>query len=376
VREGAVVRRLAEAVPTMTADLDALVSVESPSADVAATESCARVTEELAERLLGERPLWVRRDGRPHLLWRFGGPTRVLLLGHLDTVWPLGTSARWPFATAGDTATGPGCFDMKAGVVQLLWSLSCLDDLDGVTVLLTTDEEIGSPTSRTLIEDSARGAEATLVLEPSVDGALKTARKGISHYRLMVTGQAAHAGLEPHKGANAAVELAHQVLAVTETARAERGTTVTPTVLSAGSATNTVPAAAEAYVDVRVADATEQDRVDTALRSLVPRLAGTRVAVEGGANRPPMDQRNAHDLLHRARAVADRIGMPQLRGMAVGGASDGNFTAALGVPTLDGLGAVGDGAHAEGEHVRLAAMGERASLVALLVADLLGTPSS
>jgi len=373
--EGAVVvGRLADALPSMSSMLADLVNAESPSADQDATNACARVLERQVRDVLSADAEWLERDGRAHLRWHFGGPTRVLLLGHLDTVWPVGTLERWPFRVEGQTATGPGCFDMKAGLVQGLWALAQLRDLAGVTLLVTTDEEVGSPTSRGLVEESAREARAVLVLEPSAEGALKIARKGISHYRVQVTGRAAHAGLEPWKGANAGLELAHQLLAIEQLGRADAGTTVTPTTLTAGTTANTVPASAEAFVDVRVVDAAEQVRVDTDIRRLAPRLPGTSVAISGGLNRPPMQRAATTQLFALAEAAAARAGLPALHGVEVGGGSDGNFTAGLGVPTLDGLGAVGAGAHAEGEHVLLDAMPSRAALVALLTEQLLGDP--
>ena len=212
------VRELAGRVPEMLEALEALVVVESPSSSPEACAACADVVDELGERSLGARAERHVVDGRTHLRWRFGAP-RILLIGHLDTVWPLGTLARWPFAHANELATGPGVLDMKAGVIQLLFALSALDDLDGVAVLLTTDEELGSPTSGALIDETATGLAAALVLEPSAHGALKTERKGVSVFRLTVTGRAAHAGLAPASGANAAVELAHQLLAVAELER-------------------------------------------------------------------------------------------------------------------------------------------------------------
>jgi glutamate carboxypeptidase len=351
--------------------LAALVAAESPSDAPAAVAGCARIVADAAVDLIGEHPETVEVDGRTHLRWRFGGPTRVVLVGHLDTVWPLGTTKRWPFSVTDGQATGPGAFDMKAGVVQLLHALARLDDLDGVAVLLTGDEEIGSPSSRALIEETAAGARAALVLEPSAGDALKTARKGVSNYQVTVHGRAAHAGLEPEKGANATVEMAFAVLAVHALAQPLLGTTVTPTVLRSGTATNVVPAEAELQVDVRTATPEEQARVDIAVRRLIAAVPGTTIKVSGGPNRPPLPATSSAGLFERAQRIADRLGQSPLRGIEVGGGSDGNFTAALGVPTLDGLGAVGGGAHAEGEHVVLAAMPDRVALVAGLVTDLL-----
>jgi len=352
-------------------ELEALVACESPSADDAATEAAARLVDDLLLEHLGSRGSWIADGGRGHLLWSGGGPTKVLLVGHVDTVWPFGTTARWPFSVVDGRASGPGAFDMKAGLVQGIWALRELDDLTDVSFLVTTDEEVGSPTSRTLIEQTAAGARAALILEPSADAALKSARKGVSMYELVVHGRAAHAGLEPERGANAAVELAHQVLAVLEVADLALGTTVTPTVLSAGTTTNTVPASARVAIDVRAAEPAEQQRVDEALRSLVARTPGTALELRGGPNRPPLPSSSSAELVLRARRIAAELQLPPLADVAVGGGSDGNFTAGIGVPTLDGLGAVGAGAHAEGEHVLVEAMPQRAALVTGLVRELL-----
>lgn len=361
--------------PELLAATGALVEVESPSADLAAVARGAERVAELGERVLGAAPERLAGGAWPALRWRFGTP-RVLLLAHLDTVWPLGTLARWPFRVEGDRATGPGVFDMKAGLVQGLFAVAALPSREGVELLVTADEELGSPGSRVLVEGAARGLEAVLVLEPSAGGALKVGRKGVATYALGVQGRAAHAGLEPERGANALVELAGAVLAAAALARPERGTTVTPTVAAAGSATNVVPAAARADLDVRVADAAEQERVDAALAALAagPRgVPGTRLTVAGGQNRPPLHPSAAAVLFARARSLGEALGLGPLTGVSVGGGSDGNFTAALGTPTLDGLGAVGAGAHAEGEHVMVGALAERAALVAALVTDLLAT---
>jgi glutamate carboxypeptidase len=305
-----------------------------------------------------------------HLVWRFGRP-RVLLLGHYDTVWPVGTLARWPFEVDGDRLTGPGVFDMKAGIVQLFAAAQSLDSLDGVAVVLTSDEEVGSGTSQELVEDVARGARAALVLEPSADGAVKIARKGVGMFRLEVAGRAAHAGLEPEKGVNATVEAARQVMAVVELARPEIGTTVTPTVLRSGTTSNTVPAHAAVSVDVRVATAAEMERVAAGLQSLTPVLPGADVKCVTESLRLPLEAAMSAELFARARRHARDLGLGEISGVAVGGGSDGNLTAAIGTPTLDGLGAVGGNAHAEGEWVSSAAMPQRAALVGALVRDLL-----
>lgn len=364
------IARMRAALPAMLADIEALVTCESPSADLAAVARSADVVARVGSRRLGVAPERIVLDGRTHLRWRLGdGSPRVLLLGHHDTVWPLGSLVTHPFTVDGDVLRGPGCFDMKAGVVMAIHAAAHL--ADAVTILITGDEEIGSPSSRALIEEEATGRLAALVLEASSDGgALKTERKGVSLYQVRAVGRAAHAGLEPHRGVNATIELAHQILAVSALADSERGTTVTPTLLSAGTATNTVPAAGEFAVDVRVRDGREQARVDAAIRALTPVLPQSRLEVTGGPNRPPLHAAASAALFGRAAAVAAELGLPALAAGSVGGASDGNFTAGVGTPTLDGLGAVGAGAHADHEHVLVAELPRRTALLAALIADL------
>ncbi|MFD7069975.1 M20 family metallopeptidase [Streptomyces sp. NPDC059913] len=371
------VTALEAGLPGLLADIGELVRTESPSEDLASVADCARVVAGLGTRLTGTAPEWVDGSGRPALRWRFGSGDRVLLLGHFDTVWPVGSLARHPFEVAGGRLTGPGCFDMKAGVVQLFHALSVLDGLDGVSVLLTGDEEIGAPTSRALVEDEARRTGAVLVLEASEGGALKTARKGMSGYELTVAGRAAHAGLEPGKGVNTTTELAHQVLALSALADPAAGTTVTPTVAASGTTRNTVPDTARLMVDVRVATAAEQDRVDRAVRGLAPVLDGASLTFSGGPDRPPLPTSASAGLFELARGHYAELGLGTLRGVAVGGASDGNLTAGVGTPTLDGLGAVGGGAHADDEHVVVAELPRRTALVARLVDSLLrGAPAA
>lgn len=353
----------------MTDVLAELVRVESPSSDIAATARCAEVVSRLGGQLLGSAPETIQVDGAVHLRWAFGEP-RVLLLGHLDTVWPLGTLAELPFAVDGGRATGPGVFDMKGGLVVLFYALAALDGLDGVRVLLTSDEEIGSAKSEALILELARAVNAALVLEPPVDGALKLARKGISQYTLVAHGRAAHAGLDPELGVNATVELAAQVPHVLALVDAALGTTVTPTVLSAGTTTNSVPAGGTLAIDVRAPTQAEQQRVDAGVRALTPHLPGARLEVRGGMDRPPMPRSASAELFNLAQACAEELGLGPLDGREVGGGSDGNLTAAAGTPTLDGLGVVGAGAHANGEHAEIASLPERAALVAMLTERL------
>lgn len=371
-------------IATMTArlaqildDIGELVTCESPSSDLAAVAASADVVARIGQRLTGQAPERITIDGRSHLRWRLGGAPaggapRVLLLAHHDTVWPLGSLATHPFSVTGGVLHGPGCFDMKTGLALALHAAAVLGAPAGVTILVTGDEEIGSPSSRALIEAEAAGCVAALVLEAAADGgAIKTERKGTSMYQIRVLGRAAHAGLDPEKGVNATIELAHQVLAIGGLADAARGTSVTPTAMSAGTTLNTVPAAGGLAVDVRMWDASEQERVDAGVRALTPVLHGAALEVSGGPNRPPLGSSASAGLFARAAEVAARLGLAPLTRAAVGGASDGNFTAGAGVPTLDGLGAVGGGAHADHEHVLVAELPARAALLAALIDDLL-----
>lgn len=373
----ALVERFVAALPAMLSDLEALVVCESPSADQEAVRRSAEIVAGQSERALGIAPETVVLDGCTHLRWRLGdGPRRVLLLGHHDTVWPIGSLERHPWSVTDGVIRGPGCFDMLTGLVQIFHVLAELrrigHDLDGVTVLVTGDEELGSPSSRTLIEAEASGCEAAFVLEASADGgAIKAGRKGASRYSVRVHGRAAHAGLEPQNGINATVELAHQVLAVAGLGDEAAQTSVTPTVVQAGTTRNTVPADGELFVDTRVLNLAEQDRVDAAMHALTPVLPGARLEVTGSPNRPPLERSASEDLFALAETVADRLGLDPLTAVTVGGASDGNFTAGIGVPTLDGLGAVGGGAHSDTEHVVVAAIPERTALLAGLVAEVL-----
>lgn len=368
----------AGALPAMLADVKRLVRCESPSADLEAVARSADLVAEIGAHRMGAEPDRIVLDGRSHLRWRWGsGPARVMLLGHHDTVWPIGTLQTHPHTIEDGVLRGPGCFDMKVGLVMAFHAVAALADRDGVIILVTGDEELGSPSSRELIEAEAAGCAAALVLEAAAEGgAVKTERKGVSLYRVALLGRASHAGLEPQAGINAGIELAHQVLAVAALSDDALGTSVTPTMSSAGTASNTVPARAELAVDVRVRNAEEQARVDAAMRALTPVLPGARLEVTGGPNRPPLEHSAASALFDRATAIARDLGLPELAQASVGGASDGNFTAGIGVPTLDGLGATGGGAHADDEHVLVAGVAARTALLAALTADLLGGRSS
>jgi glutamate carboxypeptidase len=368
-------------LPAILADIETLVRCESPSSVADAVSRSADLVAALGRHRLGAGPERIDIDGCAHLRWRFGPgpacPGGVLVLAHHDTVWPLGSLQTHPFSVRDGVLRGPGCFDMKAGLVMALHALAELASAGqygpgGVTLLVTGDEELGSPTSRGLIEAEAAGCRAALVLEASADGgALKTARKGVSLYEVRAVGRAAHAGLEPERGVNATVELAHQVLAVAGLADAALGTTVTPTALSSGTVSNTVPASGAFSVDVRMWDTTEQARVHAAMSSLLPVVPDAVLQVSGGPNRPPLAASSSQRLFALASSVAAELGLPPLTSAAVGGGSDGNYTAGVGTPTLDGLGAVGGGAHADHEHVLVDSLPGRAALLAALINTLL-----
>jgi len=302
---------------------------------------------------------------------------QILILGHLDTVYPLGTLAKMPFRVSGGRAWGPGTFDMKAGLVMALFAVDALKAA-GVrpgkrfVFLWTSDEEIGSTTSRRAIETEARRSDAALVLEPSFgrDGRLKTSRKGVGHAEIIVTGRAAHAGINPEDGVNAVHELALQIERLMKMNDPKRGITVQATVVAGGTVSNVVPAEARVEVDLRFTRLADAPALDRKLHSLRPILKGARLEVRGGVNRPPLERTAAvGELFQHAQSLMGELGLA-LGEAATGGGSDGNFTGAIGVPTLDGLGAVGDGAHAPHEHALIRKLPERAVLLAGLLATL------
>ncbi|WP_363316603.1 M20/M25/M40 family metallo-hydrolase [Brevibacterium sp.] len=371
-----------ESLATFLAQLRRLIECESPSSDPRALAASAALIAEVGEEITGIRPRVRTLEGYPHILFDVGtGPRRILLIGHHDTVWPRGTLARMPFSVEDGIIRGPGADDMKGGVLIALHAVAALlatageDLLDGVTVLITGDEELGSLTSRTLIEELSAGAEAVLVFESGGgSGEVKIARKGVAIYELEALGRAAHAGVEPEKGVNATVELAHQVLAASALGDAERGTTVVPAVMHSGTTTNTVPARGTLAIDSRAETTAEQERVDTALRALRAMDPRAELVLHGGINRPPLEEAAAAGLYARAREVAAALGHPELRRIRVGGGSDANFAAGVGAPTLDGLGTVGGGSHADDEHALVEWIPRRVELVAGLIASLLERP--
>ncbi len=352
----------------MLADLELLVNTESPSLDVPRLTVSALALAGVMERRLGSAPQIIDGPAGPHVHWSGGGTPKVLIVGHHDTVFPVGSCAARPFTVADGRATGPGIFDMKTGVVQAVHAVASLADRGGVEILITADEEVGSGTSRALLEERALACGNVLVCEASADGgALKTARKGTGGYEVIVHGKAAHAGLEPEKGINSLVAAAELILQINTFGDPATATTVTPTVASAGTADNVVPAQARIRVDVRVEQPGEAERLAAAFSSLTTSVPGATIEVRGGVDRPPMPSSASAALFPVAVAAGAAIGFGEVVGVGVGGGSDGNFTAAVGVPTLDGLGAVGGGAHADHEYVLIDTMVPRAQLLAAII---------
>lgn len=347
-----------------------LVRLESPSPDKARCDGCADEIATLFQQLVGGRlQRHVQPSAGDHLEITVGeGASPILVLCHHDTVWSAGTLQRMPFQIDGDRVTGPGCYDMKAGIVQTAFAIAATRARGPIVVLSTSDEEIGSATSRELIEARARDASAVLVLEPAATGGfIKTARKGVADYHLRIRGRAAHAGVEPEKGVSAIEELAHQVLRIKALADPSRGTTVNIGVVRGGTRSNVVAAEAEASIDIRLASQEEATRVETAMHALAPVLPGATVTAEGGMERPPMERtEGVARLAALAKAIAREMGF-DLQETSTGGGSDGNFTAAMGVPTLDGLGPDGGGAHADSEHLLISSWLQRTELLAHLL---------
>jgi glutamate carboxypeptidase len=379
----------AELAPTVRTELEPrrqemvdllgrLVRIESPSDDRAGLDRFADQLEALFGELGSiERLEPANAERGRHLRLTVNGTNaaaHAVALCHYDTVWSTGTLERIPFSVdAEGVARGPGCFDMKGGIVVLYFALQALRARGllprrRLQVLFTSDEEVGSPTSRSVIEQTANGAEVAYVLEsPLPGGTLKTARKGTGDYFVRIAGRAAHAGVEPQKGISATQELAHQILALHALNDYASGTTVNVGVVHAGTRPNVVAAEALAHVDVRVETLAEAARIDTAIRGLKPQLPGAILDIDGGLNRPPMERSPAMAALFtQAQQIAATMGV-ELREGSTGGGSDGNFTAAMGVPTLDGLGPEGEGAHAAHEHVLTESFPRRAALVAGLL---------
>lgn len=361
----------------MLEDLRALVEIESPSDDQAAVNRAVAWTAQKGERLAIKSQRFPQAEFGDHLQMRFGRKSHrrppLLLLGHLDTVWPLGTLRRMPFRIEQGRACGPGVLDMKAGVVMALYALQMLDQAGGmdreIILHLVSDEEVGSGTSRPLTEAAAEKMAAVLVLEPAqgLEGAAKTWRKGVGDYTVRVRGVAAHAGVDFDKGQSAIAELAEQIVRITAFTELERGLTVNVGTVRGGTRTNVIAAEAECGVDVRIRKLADAARIEKKMRSLKVSNKQCKLEIEGGINRPPMERSKAGLSLYAiARDIATELGFV-LKEEGTGGGSDGNFTAALGIPTLDGLGGVGEGAHAVHESILLEELPRRTALLAALL---------
>lgn len=352
----------------------ALCAIESPTTDKAAVDRCATELERHLRRLGGVVSRLPQQSAGDHLRAEFGsGADQVLVLGHFDTVWPVGQIARMPLERRDGRLHGPGVYDMKAGIaLGLLAVRAWLDTSPAdrrIVLLFTSDEETGSHTSRTLIEEEARRSRAALVLEPSLArGGVKTFRKGVGEFEIEVEGVPAHAGIEPGRGASAIHELFAHLAAFRGLESVDHGLSVNVGIVEGGTRGNVVAERARAVVDVRVSRTEDGARVERAVRAMKPRDPRTRVTIRGGINRPPLERTEGVGRLYAiARGVAAELGFDLPEG-GTGGASDGNFTGALGVPTLDGLGAIGAGAHALEEYVEVASLPARAALVAGLLA--------
>lgn len=363
----------------MLAVLRQFVVAESPSLEKAAADHCCGL---IAEE-------WWKRDARveriaqkhrgDHLRITYGPEKsppagQLLVLGHYDTVYSTGTLRKMPFRISGGRAYGPGAFDMKAGIVQALFALETLQRSNTsprkrLVFLWTSDEEIGSESSRKLLESEAHRSDAVFVLEPSFGprGLLKTARKGVGEAELIVQGRASHAGLAPEEGINAIHELAQQLVRIEKWNALRRGVTINAAIIEGGTRTNVIPERARAVLDLRALRMSDMRRLERRLHALRPIHTGARLEISGGFGRPPLERKVSAALFARARSLAKQMNL-SLGECTVGGGSDGNFTAALGVPTLDGLGAVGDGAHSSHEYVVINTMPARAALLAALLA--------
>jgi len=361
-------------LPGFLAELEELVAIETPTGDVAAAN---RAAEWLERRLapfgeIGRDPL--PGHGPLLRLRRPGSEHRVLLVGHSDTVWPVGS---WPelWRRSDGRVFGPGVYDMKGGLLFIVELLRWLDatgaDHPTLEIVINPDEEIGSVASGGLIRDAAARNDLVLVLEPSTsDGIVKLARKGSGEFQLTIHGRSAHQGVEPELGVNAAVEAAHQIMGLLALQDLDAGTTVGPNVLRAGSASNVVPDRAELRIDVRAWTADEQHRLDRGIAALRPVLEGSRLELSGGWNRPPMEVSPASlAVFEQARTIGARLGI-DLEWVRWGGSSDANLTAAVGTPTVDGLGPVGEGSHQRTESIEVEALPARMALFAELVASL------
>lgn len=359
--------------------LRTFVLAESPSLEKSSADRCCAIIAQ-AWRKLGprvERLAQQHRGDHLRVTWQLpkSRPAgQLLVLGHYDTVYATGTLASMPFRISAGKAYGPGAFDMKAGIVQALFALEALQQLQTplnkrIVFLWTSDEEIGSDSSRKLIETEARRSDAVFVLEPSFGprGLVKTARKGVGEAEIIVHGRASHAGLAPEEGVNAVHELAQQVTRLQQWNNLRRGISVNADVIEGGTRVNVIAERARAVVDLRALRLADMRQLEKRLRALRPLTRGARLEIHGGFNRAPMERKVSAALFARAKSLASQMGL-SVGECVAGGGSDGNLTAALGIPTLDGLGAVGDGAHSAHEHIIAKTMPQRAALLAALLA--------
>jgi glutamate carboxypeptidase len=361
----------------MLEDLRRFVEMETPSMDKRLLDAFAEFLADYAGAVGGRAEILPTEGSGDNVRVRWGrenGEPPLFLLGHFDTVWAQGTLEKMPFRVVDGVATGPGVFDMKCGLVQGFWAVRALREVEGierpVVFLCNSDEEVGSPNSRALIEGEARGAHAVLVLEPSLEGALKTARKGVGRFRIRIEGRPSHAGLNPEAGISAIEEMARLVLELHPHTDFETGTTVNVGVIKGGTRYNVVAAEASAEVDVRAVTVAEAERIEEIIYTLRPHHPEAVVSVEGGQIWPPMERtEKTEELFEHARLLACEMGFDLKEGLA-GGASDGCLCAAVGAPTLDGLGAVGGGAHAADEHIDVESIPLRTALVTRLIETL------
>ena len=357
--------------------LGSLVNIDSPSTDKECLDGICETLQNLWQDTGAQTEIIRQESYGNHLRAEWGqGPEQILVLCHMDTVWGKGEAARRPFRVEGGKAYGPGAYDMKAGIVEAIYAARCLNDLElsppgRVVVLHNSDEEIGSPSSRGMIEEEAKKSKAVLVLEPSADaGAIKTWRKGVGMFQVKIAGRPAHAGSNYEMGASAIREAAHQVLYLHGLTDLDEGTTVNVGTIVGGSRSNVVAEETVLGVDLRVKTAEVANWVIPKIMGLRPKDPRVTVTVTGELNRPPMERNHQNmALFHLARSVGMEMGM-QLTESGTGGGSDGNFTSALGIPTLDGLGPVGGGAHARDEYLLVSSLPDRASIVAGVLLSL------
>jgi glutamate carboxypeptidase len=356
------------------ADLERLVKAESPSHFKLMLEHCSHELQVLFKERLGVEAEVIKQErAGNHLKFTIGeGEAQILITTHYDTVWDVG---RLTYRVEGNKAYGPGIFDMKGGIVQSIWAIKACRDLDiplnkKIVFLCTSDEEVGSQTSRALIEAEAVKSEAVLIPEPPYNGALKTARKGVARFTMSIKGKAAHSGNNHEDGVSAIEEMARQIMFLHRLTDYAKGTTVNVGVAGGGNRANVVAELAEIIIDVRVASLDEAERITSLIRGAQPHLNGITLQVEGGMERPPMERtEQTAKLFILASECASELEI-SLTEASVGGGSDGNFTAALGIPTLDGLGPDGDGPHAEYEHVLIDQLAVRAALFGKLLSKL------